>query len=123
MECPIQTKAAEIVIDYCAGTLESRRKTEFERHLDACAECSRVVQAQRELWETLDQWTPRAVAGFRYAFVRENRARKRRANLDAVAAPGIPASGSGSRLEVRGLAGGGMRSAGRGIGGARAASG
>jgi anti-sigma factor RsiW len=62
MECPIQTKAAEIVIDYCAGTLESRRKTEFERHLDACAECSRVVQAQREVWETLDQWTPRAVS-------------------------------------------------------------
>jgi anti-sigma factor RsiW len=57
MECPIHNEAAEIVIDYCAGTLEAKRRSEFERHLSDCAECIRVVNAQREVWETLDRWT------------------------------------------------------------------
>lgn len=61
MECPIY-KAAEIAIDYCAGTLESSRSVEFELHLNHCAECSRVVNAQRELWETLDRWASPAVS-------------------------------------------------------------
>lgn len=56
MECPIHNQAAEIIIDYCAGTLEVSRKSEFERHMAQCAECSRVVSAQRELWETLDRF-------------------------------------------------------------------
>jgi hypothetical protein len=62
MECPIHNEAAEIVIDYCAGALESNRKSEFERHLRDCADCIRVVNAQREVWETLDRWTPPAVS-------------------------------------------------------------
>jgi anti-sigma-K factor RskA len=63
MECPVHNEAAEIVIDYCAGTLESNRKSEFEQHLRDCADCIRVVNAQREVWETLDRWTPPAVSG------------------------------------------------------------
>ncbi len=62
MDCRIHNTAAEIVIDYCAGTLEPRERAEFERHLIECAECSRVVTAQREVWETLDRWTPPEVS-------------------------------------------------------------
>lgn len=62
MECPMDRKAAEIVIDYCAGTLEPLERAEFEQHLAACTDCSRVVNAQREVWETLDRWTPPAVS-------------------------------------------------------------
>ena len=62
MECPIYKNAAEIIIGYCAGTLEPRQRAEFERHFNGCAECSRVVNAQREVWETLDRWTPPAVS-------------------------------------------------------------
>lgn len=65
MECPINNKAAEIVIDYCAGTLDASIRAEFERHLDACAECSRVVRAQREVWESLDRYvSPEVSADF-----------------------------------------------------------
>ncbi|HML18700.1 MAG TPA: zf-HC2 domain-containing protein [Bryobacteraceae bacterium] len=62
MECPIYKQAAEIAIDYCAGTLESGKRSEFERHLESCTECSRVVNTQREVWETLDRWTPPEVS-------------------------------------------------------------
>lgn len=62
MECPIYKRAAEIAIDYCAGRLESGKRSEFERHLEGCAECSRAVDAQRDVWETLDRWTPPEVS-------------------------------------------------------------
>lgn len=62
MDCRNYNAAAEIVIDYCAGTLESRERADFERHLADCAECSRVVASQREVWETLDGWTAPAVS-------------------------------------------------------------
>lgn len=62
MDCPIYKEAAEIVIDYCAGTLGPRERADFERHLVDCEPCSRVVTAQREVWETLDRWTPPEVS-------------------------------------------------------------
>ena len=57
MDCRIYNTAAEIVIDYCAGTLGPSERADFERHLVDCEPCSRVVMAQREVWETLDRWT------------------------------------------------------------------
>ena|SRR5215469_4891916 len=57
MDCRIYKEGAEIAVDYCAGTLGSRERADFERHLADCEPCSRVVMAQREVWETLDRWT------------------------------------------------------------------
>jgi hypothetical protein len=62
MECPINKKGAEIVIDYCAGALDERVNADFEKHLIDCVPCSRLVDAQREVWETLDHWTPPQVS-------------------------------------------------------------
>jgi anti-sigma factor RsiW len=63
MNCPIGGKdGAEILLDYCAQTLEPARAAELEKHLEDCAECRRMVEAQREVWTALDQWTPPAVS-------------------------------------------------------------
>jgi anti-sigma factor RsiW len=63
MICPIRTnRGAEILWDYCARTLEPARATEFEAHMEGCADCRRAVNAQSDLWETLDLWTPAPVS-------------------------------------------------------------
>jgi hypothetical protein len=31
---------------------------EFEIHLQQCADCSRLVEAQKEVWGALEAWTP-----------------------------------------------------------------
>ena len=58
MICPTQNKNAEVLLDYCAGTLEPARTAEFATHIEACGDCRRVVEAQRQVWGALDAWTP-----------------------------------------------------------------
>jgi anti-sigma factor RsiW len=59
MKCPINGKeSAEILLDYCAQTLEPSRAAELEKHIETCGDCKTLVAAQREVWETLDRWTP-----------------------------------------------------------------
>lgn len=55
-------EGAEILMDYCARKLEPDRVSEIDGHLADCAECRNLVNAQRELWETLDRWTAPAVS-------------------------------------------------------------
>jgi anti-sigma factor RsiW len=58
MTCPTTNKqSTEILLEYCAGTLDPDRALEFEKHAAECAECGRQVASQRALWQTLDQWT------------------------------------------------------------------
>jgi len=64
MNCPSKGKeSAEILLDYCAQTLDPIRAAEFEKHIESCDECRRTVAAQHGLWQTLDQWKPAAVPG------------------------------------------------------------
>lgn len=59
MNCPIKrNEDAEILLDYCAQTLSAEQTAEFEIHLRQCADCSRVVEAQKEVWGALEAWTP-----------------------------------------------------------------
>ena len=63
--CPSRqqgTEGAEILLDYCARTLDPARAAEFEKHIEACGDCRRLVQSQSDVWETLDQWTPEPVS-------------------------------------------------------------
>ncbi len=63
MTCPTTNKQnAEILLEYCAGTLDPDRTLEFEKHAADCTECGRQVASQRALWETLDQWTPAEIS-------------------------------------------------------------
>jgi hypothetical protein len=63
MNCPTKkNEDAEILLDYCAQTLSPMQTAEFEIHLKQCADCSRLVGAQKEVWGTLDAWTPAPVS-------------------------------------------------------------
>jgi anti-sigma factor RsiW len=63
MMCPNKDKqSAEILLQYCAGTLDPDRTLEFEKHAAECTGCGRQVASQRALWRTLDQWTPAEIS-------------------------------------------------------------
>lgn len=63
MMCPTKDKqSAEILLEYCAGTLDPNRALEFEKHAAQCAECGRQVASQRALWQALDQWAPAEIS-------------------------------------------------------------
>jgi anti-sigma factor RsiW len=59
MNCPTKrNEDTEILLDYCAQTLSPMQTAEFEIHLQQCADCSRLVEAQKEVWGALEAWTP-----------------------------------------------------------------
>lgn len=63
MNCPTKrNEDAEILLDYCAQTLSPMQTAEFEIHLKQCADCSRLVEAQKEVWGALEAWTPHPVS-------------------------------------------------------------
>ena len=63
MNCPTKgNEDAEILLDYCAQTLSPQQTAEFEIHLEQCADCSRLVEAQKEVWGALEAWTPAPVS-------------------------------------------------------------
>lgn len=63
MNCPTKrNEDAEILLDYCAQTLTPEQTAEFEIHLKQCADCSRLVEAQKEVWSALEAWTPAPVS-------------------------------------------------------------
>lgn len=63
MNCPLQTnEGAEYILDYCAGRLEAARLAGFERHVADCAECRQVVDAQRTVWNALDEFEPMEIS-------------------------------------------------------------
>jgi len=55
-------KGAEVLLDYVARKLDSARAAEFEKHMESCGDCRRAVNAQREVWGALDQWTAAPVS-------------------------------------------------------------
>lgn len=59
MNCPTKkNEDAGILVDYCAQALSPVQMAEFEDHLKQCADCSRLVDAQKRVWSALDEWTP-----------------------------------------------------------------
>jgi anti-sigma factor RsiW len=53
MQCPIQTNE-DVLLDYCAGKLSPEATLTFERHMETCADCRMVANAQRSVWNDLD---------------------------------------------------------------------
>jgi anti-sigma factor RsiW len=51
-------KGAEILTDYCASKLDPGRASELGTHLEQCAECRELVEAQKTVWEMLEVWKP-----------------------------------------------------------------
>jgi len=55
-------RGVEILTDYCAGILDPAVAIEIDTHVEQCAECRKMVEAQRVVWEMLDAWTPLEVS-------------------------------------------------------------
>jgi anti-sigma factor RsiW len=63
MDCITKNRdSAEVLIDYCSGALDATRAGQIEKHIVGCDGCRKIVEAQRELWRTLDGWTAPAVS-------------------------------------------------------------
>jgi anti-sigma factor RsiW len=63
MNCPTgKNEVAEILLAYCAHKLSPLQTAEFEIHLKQCADCSRLVAAQKHVWSALEVWTPGPVS-------------------------------------------------------------
>jgi anti-sigma factor RsiW len=63
MQCPVQDKEnAELLLAYCARTLEPDTLAALERHIAACPECSAFAGQQRALWKALDSWQPEPIS-------------------------------------------------------------
>ena len=63
MDClTYSPNGAQTLLDYCSGALEPAAAAEVTRHIESCNECRRLVNGQREVWETLGQWTAPAVS-------------------------------------------------------------
>ena len=63
MFCMTQSKeGAEILLDYCARALDPPQRRSSNVILKHCADCRRLVEAQKEVWEALDQWRTPAVS-------------------------------------------------------------
>jgi anti-sigma factor RsiW len=54
--CPLQTDNADVLLDYCARTLDPERKAMLERHMSVCAECREMTVHQSAVWAALDEY-------------------------------------------------------------------
>lgn len=63
MDCPLNNAdAAELIIEYSAGKLDSNTASEFKRHLESCADCRALAAHQQAVWSALDELQPVAVS-------------------------------------------------------------
>ncbi|MBV8845032.1 MAG: hypothetical protein JO307_19675 [Bryobacterales bacterium] len=103
------SQGAEILTDYCAGSLEAIRAAEFEAHLHDCGTCRSQVELQRQVWNALDAWPPvEASPGFDarlYARIESEQKRWwRRAMRGLLWNPLVPAAGAAAMLAIAVLA-------------------
>ncbi len=63
MRCPVRTREkAEIILDYCSGTLDQPTRLLFERHLTGCPDCQSVRDRQNSVWSIADDWVPAPIS-------------------------------------------------------------
>jgi anti-sigma factor RsiW len=98
VRCPLQSgDEGAILLSYLDRRLDPASTEALDRHISICPDCSRVVAAQRSVWNALDQWEPVAVsAGFddrvmaRIAAEREPASWWRRLNAHGWWRPAMP---------------------------------
>lgn len=61
-QCPMQNGNAEILLSYCARSLEPEQVAEIEQHLQACAECRAWAAEQQTVWTAMDAWEAEPVS-------------------------------------------------------------
>src|SRR5438270_10304353 len=63
MDCPLKNAdAAELIVEYGAGKLDSNSAEEFERHMQSCAGCQAAAAHQHAVWNALDELQPVVVS-------------------------------------------------------------
>jgi anti-sigma factor RsiW len=53
---------AEILLSYCARTLDSDTQVILERHMATCPACRQFAAEQQAIWEALASWQPEPVS-------------------------------------------------------------
>jgi anti-sigma factor RsiW len=63
VRCPLQSDGDEgaLLLSYMDRRLDAASTQAMDRHVAGCADCARVLDAQRMVWNALDQWEPVAV--------------------------------------------------------------
>ena len=54
MTCPLQTGNADVLLDYCARSLDAERKAMLEKHMENCVDCLEMAKAQSQIWSAMD---------------------------------------------------------------------
>jgi anti-sigma factor RsiW len=62
MTCPLQTENADVLLDYCARSLDAERKAMLEKHMEQCADCREMAEAQGQMWAALDLYEAEPVS-------------------------------------------------------------
>lgn len=56
MICPLQTGNEDVLLDYCARSLDAGRRALLEQHMSHCAECASMARQQAAVWNALDAY-------------------------------------------------------------------
>jgi hypothetical protein len=62
MNCPLETNAGELLLEYSAERLHGPARVALERHMAACARCAAFGSQQTAVWRALDTWEPPQVS-------------------------------------------------------------
>ncbi len=62
MKCPSENKEQELLLAYCAGTLDPETTISLQRHLSACPLCREFETRQQAVWAALDAWEVQPVS-------------------------------------------------------------
>ncbi|MFN0100594.1 MAG: zf-HC2 domain-containing protein [Bryobacteraceae bacterium] len=62
MPCPLQTENADVLLDYCARSLDPERQAMLEKHMENCAHCREMASAQSEVWSAMDLYDAEAIS-------------------------------------------------------------
>ena len=56
MNCPLESRHPEILVDYAAGALDPEATHALEEHLADCVRCRSMAAEQKAVWLALDAW-------------------------------------------------------------------
>ncbi len=57
MNCPIETReTSEVLLAYCARTLDAETSALIERHMAECSACRELFGSQQAVWAALDEF-------------------------------------------------------------------
>ncbi len=55
--CPLQSEQhAQLLLSYCARSLDPARTAILQRHIAVCPECHSFLESQQLVWDALDDW-------------------------------------------------------------------